>query len=146
MKTLRLNLFLGVLLLVLFIPPVQAQETIPDPTPPPGVPDIPIPIDPQNPPGVEGFLSLVAAGLLSSTISILLEKAKWFQNLSGEARFRVTMLITGLVPALATALLTYVPAFVWEAMDPYWFAILAGLGGLTGITGGQAAHRALHKS
>jgi len=83
---------------------------------------------------------LAAGGLLGGIVSFLFERFKWFQNLSPDGRFWVVGVISVGLPVLATALILYVPAEVWAALEPFWQAVFAGG---SAWLGGQFVHKRL---
>ena len=85
------------------------------------------------------FLRNVAAGAWAPVaIAFLLEHVKWFQALQSEARKWVVLGLFVALPLAATALLKYVPAYIWTELEPFWNALAIGF---AGWVVSQAAHR-----
>jgi len=133
-------------------PPTPTEMVSPVPTPP--VSPLPTPeaaafdveyknfVKEDNQMSLLEVLGAIAAGgaVLGSVISFLFERFKWFQKLSADARFWVVGAISIGLPVIATALILYVPADVWVALEPFWKAIFAGG---TAWLGSQLVHRVL---
>ena len=87
-----------------------------------------------------GVLSALAAGgaVLGGIISFLFERFKWFQSLSGNARFWVVGALSVGLPVGAMTLVINVPPDVWVILEPYWQAMFAGG---TAWLGSQIVHK-----
>lgn len=87
------------------------------------------------------FLSLGGAAVAAQVlVSILLEKAAWFQALSASGRLSITV---GLAVALGLAgalLLAFVPAETLQALQPYFLTVVLSV---SPFIGGEVAHRLL---
>jgi len=85
---------------------------------------------------------LATGGGIGALLSFLLERVSWFQALSSSARYWIVLVVSVGLPVLATVALQFVPAGVWEALQPYWNALAAGF--LVWLSS-QAAHKLLNK-
>jgi hypothetical protein len=90
-------------------------------------------------PTLTEVLARIAAGLMAGVIlAFLFERFAWFQKLSPDAKWWVVFGVQIGLPVVATALLQFVPASVWAALEPYWQAIALGF---VAWIGSQVAHR-----
>ena len=64
--------------------------------------------------------------VFGAALAFLAEKFGWFQNMSANAKWALVLLLSVGTPVAATALLQFVPADVWAALEPYWYAIASG--------------------
>jgi len=89
-------------------------------------------------PGVMEILSVLASGVGAGfVLAFLAEKVAWFQELPSDKKNVLIMALSLGLPVLATALLQFVPAEVWAAIEPYWRALAAGF---VGWAGSQVAY------
>jgi hypothetical protein len=93
-------------------------------------------------PGLFEVVELLAAGVVGGVIAFLFERFKWFQNLTGEARFWVIFGFSVGLPLAAQFALQFVPADVWVILEPYWRSIALGF---IGFVGTQIAHKYVNK-
>lgn len=91
---------------------------------------------------VEVVRLLATGGGIGAILSFLLERVDWFQKLPSQARYWLILAVSIGLPVLATVALQFVPAAVWEALQPYWNALAAGF--LVWLSS-QAAHKWLNK-
>jgi len=74
-------------------------------------------------------LALVAqGGLVAVAVAFILERVAWFQKLNPNRRFWLVFAVFAIVPVLAQAVLTGVPAAYLAAADPFWRSLVLGLG------------------
>ncbi|MBN2005791.1 MAG: helix-turn-helix domain-containing protein [Anaerolineae bacterium] len=79
--------------------------------------------DPQNLTSVLGWL---AAGGAAPAISLLLSKQKWFNAITNpQAKVWIVMSVVVGLPLLAKALTDFIPANVWDAIQPWWAVAVA---------------------
>lgn len=78
-------------------------------------------------PSLVEVVSLLAQGVGAGfVLAFLAEKSGWFQKLSSRAKsWWIFGLSVGL-PIVAQLLLQFVPANVWDILQPYWYALAAG--------------------
>lgn len=89
-------------------------------------------------PGLVEVLKLLAGGVgVGAVIAFLFERFRFFQDLTGEARWWVIFGCSVGLPVLAQVGLEFVPGGVWAQLEPYWRALAAGF--LT-WAGSQVAH------
>jgi hypothetical protein len=91
----------------------------------------PIPIPPLDPPGTVPSLEDVVFGLagalgLGAILSFLFEKFAWFQRLESDERWWVICGLSVSLPVLAQLAIQFVPADVWQALEPYWQSLARG--------------------
>lgn len=94
-------------------------------------------------PTLTEVISLLAAGGGAGAIlSFLFEHFAFFQSLTSKAKWWLVFLTTILLPVVATAVLQFMPADVWSALQPYWASLAAGFV----VWGGtQIAHKFVNK-
>ena len=94
-------------------------------------------------PRITEVLSVLASGVGAGfVLAFLAEKVGWFQRLPGQQKSVLVMGLSLGLPVLAQALLQFVPADVWAAIQPYWAALASGF---VGWAGSQAAYVGLIK-
>lgn len=70
---------------------------------------------------------LLAQGIgVGAVLAFLFERFKWFQGLTGDARWWVVFGFSLGLPLIAQLLLQFVPAEAWAIVEPYWRALAAG--------------------
>jgi hypothetical protein len=86
---------------------------------------------------VEFLTQIATGGFAGVIIAFLLEKIPAFQNLDSELKRWIVLALFLVLPAGSVALLQFVPADVWAAIEPYWRAIALGF---LGWVSSQVAH------
>jgi hypothetical protein len=93
-------------------------------------------------PNFSGVLTLLAQGIgVGGILAFLFEQFTFFQNLPSKTKWWVMIGVNLLLPLIAQALLQFVPAEVWVAIEPYWRSLALGF---LAWAGSQAVHL-LHK-
>jgi len=98
----------------------------------------------EHTPDMVGVLRMLAQGVgVGAVVAFLFERLKWFQALSGEAKWWTILGISMGLPILAQLALQFTPAEMWAIMEPYWQAIASGFLAWAGAQGVHLVHRAL---
>jgi len=116
----------AVVVLATCVLPAMAQDDLPGDPP-----------DPSEVPSLRDVFTLVAAGAVGGIVAFLFERFKWFQVLSGDARWWVIMGMSLGLPLLAQVALQFVPESVWALLEPYWHSVALGF---LAFIGSQVAH------
>jgi len=84
-------------------------------------------IDVDNiPTFVETLKLLAIAGGGGAVVAFLFERFKWFQKLSGDAKWWTILGLSLGIPLLAQIVLTVVPAETFTLLEPFWIALATG--------------------
>jgi len=86
---------------------------------------------------VEFLTNIASGGAVGAIVAFLLEDVGLFQGLKSEAKKWIVLAAFLLFPVAATALLQYVPADVFTAIEPFFRAVAIGFAG-------WAASQAVH--
>lgn len=72
-------------------------------------------------------LTLLAQGVgVGATLSFLFEHIKWFQAQTPELKWWIVLGLSLLLPVLAQVAVSFIPDTFWEAIEPFWQALVAG--------------------
>lgn len=90
------------------------------------------------------FLSLGGAAVATQVlVSILVEKAVWFQALSDSARLALTVGLAALLGLTAALIVNLTPPETLQALQPYFLTLVLSV---APFIGGEVAHRFLKKT
>ena len=120
------GVMIAVVVALVVVLPAMAQDDLPGDPP-----------DPSEVPSLHNVFVLIAAGTVGGIIAFMFERFKWFQNLSGDARWWVIMGLSVGLPLLAQVALQVVPDNVWVILEPYWKSVALGF---LAFIGSQVAH------
>lgn len=89
------------------------------------------------------FLSLGGAAVATQVlVSILVEKAAWFQALSEAGRLALTVGLAAVLGVVATLIVNLTPPETLQALQPYFLSVVLAV---SPFIGGELAHRFLKK-
>jgi MFS family permease len=112
-------------------------------------PDVEMPGEPPaagEVPSLRTVFALVAAGSVGGIISFVFERFKWFQKLTGDARWWTIFGFSVGLPLLAQVALQYVPVEAWEFLEPYWVAVALGFLAFISSQGAHLVEKRLQAS
>ncbi len=132
----KFSILIVVLFLVLALAgAVLAESPVPTPVPPEGGGGVVLAPDAAlvSPQAFLHWLSAAAVPALGAGVALLARRSAWFQGLTKARKQAVALALGTGIPALAGALLLYVPDAVWVALQPLWGVIVPAIVGWVGM-------------